>query len=182
MGPRPFITCPDEHCLANGAKYFCQIDRDGRSRTGRISDEQGTLQWTYRFRRNPLGLSWSNPFNKPEFVVENADSQVELIVRRATFTPPVFHIIREDRIVGRVRMTSVFRNRYAIEIDEEDTWVFHMPLYRIHFHGYSDKATDLWVGEGPSRMEWSILFRPGANHSRLTPVLAFIHNERWRYG
>lgn len=177
----PDISEPDEHSLVYGAKYFCEIDRGCRGRTGRISDEQGMLRWRYRFQRSPSRRRWTNPFNKPDFIVEDADGRIEAIIRRASFIPPVFHIIAANGIIGRVRLRSLLRNRYTIEIDGVDSWTFRMALFTVQFRGDSGKATDLWVAMGPSEMEWSVLVRPGLEDRLLVPTLAFIHNERWHY-
>ena len=182
MATRPRHMPPNEVCLAQGAEFFCQIDRGGRGWTGRISDEHGIVRYRYRFQHVAQKRGWANPFNKPEFVVENADGEVELIIRRASFAPPVFSIIEVNNVVGWIRMSSPLRNRYAIHFGSQASWVFRMPLSTVQFHGESAIGTDVWVAVGPSQAEWSILVRPGMEDKRLVLVLAFIHNERWHYG
>ena len=181
---RSTITAPDEECIAHGAKYYCQIDRGWRGRSGRISDEQEVVRWRYGVRRHPSGRGWANPFNKADFVVEGADGQMETVIRRASFVPPVFHIMDRDRVIGRIRMISPLRNKYTIDINGVNSWTFRMPLFTILFHGDSNNSsnkTEIWVAVGPSEMEWSILIRPGINDRHLISALAFIHNERWHY-
>jgi hypothetical protein len=172
---------PDENCLADGAKYYFEIDRGSQSLSGKISDDQGVLRWRYRFRRCALARGWANPFNKPDFVFEDTDGNEELIIRRASFVPPVFHLMERDRVGGRLRLISPLRNRYAIEIYGLNSWTFRMPLFTIYFHGDCEIGTDVWVWMGPSEKEWSILIRPGIEDRYLLPALAFIHNERWHY-
>ena len=123
----------------------------------------------------------TNPFNKRDFVVKNLEGQPELVVRRASFFPPVFHIIREKDVVGRVRLTSLLRNRYVIHTDDGTSWRFQLPLFDFRFRGSSDIRTDIWVVVGPAQSEWKILIRPGLSEIRLVTALAFIHHERWRY-
>jgi hypothetical protein len=174
-------AAPDQETIARGAKYCCLIDRDWRGRGGRISDEQGALRWLYRVRDSPSGRGWANPFNKPDFVVERMDGQVEVVVRRALFVPPVFHIIDGDSVIGRIRMISPLRNRYAIDIDRVGSWTFKMPLFTVRCHGDSEAGTDIWVVIGPSQRKWCILIRPGVVDRHLVAALAFIHNEAWYY-
>lgn len=168
--------------MAHGAKYYCQIDRGCRGRSGRISDEQGVVRWLYGVRSHPSGRGWANPFNKLDFVVEDADGQVKLVIRRAAFVPPVFQMMDRDNVIGRIRMISPLRNKYIIDIDRVNSWTFHMPLFTVRFRGDSDTGRDVWVAVGSSEMEWSILIRPGINDRQLVAALAFIHNERWHYG
>jgi hypothetical protein len=84
---------PDPECVARGAKYFCQIDRGDRNRSGKIYDEQGVLRWRYGVRSNPSRHEQGNPFNKPAFVIADADGQAESVIRRVSFIPSFFDII-----------------------------------------------------------------------------------------
>ena len=88
---------------------------------------------------------------------------------------------RKDTVVGRIRMLSILRNKYMIEIDGADPLTFRMPLFTMRFWGGSPMGAEIWVSVGPSKMEWNILVRPGINDRYLVPALAFIHNEWWNY-
>jgi hypothetical protein len=57
-----------------------------------------------------------------------------------------------------------------------------MPLFTVRFWGESRSGAEIWVVVGPSKMEWTILIKPGVNDRLLVPALAFIHNEWWNYG
>jgi len=87
----------------------------------------------------------------------------------------------EGQVVGRIRMVSMLRIKYAIDADAVGSWTFRMPLFTVRFHGASDAGTDAWVIVGPSKMEWNILIRPGVIDRSLVAALAFIHNEWWNY-
>jgi hypothetical protein len=172
---------PNEECVARGAKYFCQIDRRGLNRSGKIYDEQRVLRWRYDVRDNPPGRLRGNPFNKPQFVFADADGSAESVIRRVSFVPSSFEIRDKDTFVGRIRMRSLVRIKYSIELDQAGSWTFRLPLFTVRFRGDSETGTDIWVIVGPSKMEWNILIRPGIGNRHLVTALAFIHNEWWNY-
>jgi hypothetical protein len=179
--PDAATFAPDADCVARGAKYFCQIDREGRNRTGKIYDEQAVLRWRYGVRNNPSGHARGNPFNKPEFVLEGADRRPGPVIRRVSFIPSRFDIMDSSGVTGRIAMRSLFRIKYSIEIEGAGHWTFRLPLFTIRFRGDSLTGEDIWVIVGPSKMEWNILLRPGIDDPRLVAALAFIHNEWWNY-
>ena len=126
---------PNEECIARGSKLLCQIDRGAARHSGTVRDEHGGIRWRYAFRKNGSGRGSGNPFNKPDFVIADPDAKDEVIIRRASFIPPVFSIREAERCIGRVRMRSLFRNKYSIEIDGVGSWTFSMPLWRLHRKG-----------------------------------------------
>jgi hypothetical protein len=177
----PNVKPPDENCIARGAYFLCQIDRTGDGHTGKVYDEQG-LVLRYEARRSPFGFSVHNPFNKRDFVFICSAEQHEIVIRRHSFLPPVFHIINQTGVIGDIRLISPLRNKYSIAIEEAKSWVFHMPVFTTCFNGSSEGGTGIWVTVGASQMEWLILIRPGIVNRNLLLALAFIHNERWHYG
>ncbi|SRR5579864_2384366 len=177
---RPWkYTYPDEYCRTRGTKLFCQIDR-GTSHTGSVRNEQGEVCW--RYGPGPSIWSLKNPFKKADFVIADSDARNEVIIRRESFIPPVFNIVAKGRIVGAIRLISIFRNRYSISIDGANPLVFCMPLYRMFFFGASNLGIETWVRIHPTEREWNILLKPGSAQWPLIAALAFIHNERYRYG
>ena len=177
---RTKAVAPNEEDVARGTKLFCQIDRD-RCRSGTLQNEQAIVRWRYAFHKNANDRSWKNPFKKPDFVIADSDAKNEVVIRRASFIPPVFDIRLAERMIGKIRLRSPFRNRYSIEIDGVGAWMFRMPLFTIAFYGVSGACADIWVRVGPSQREWSVLLRTGVNEWPLVAALAFIHNERWHY-
>src|SRR5687768_10735998 len=107
---RSTTTAPDEDCIARGVKCCCQIDRGSRGRSGKVWYEQGIVRWQYGVRGNPSGRGRGNPFNKPDFVIADPDGQKELLIRRVSFLPSVFHMVDEDKVIGRICMGSLLRN------------------------------------------------------------------------
>ena len=179
--PRTTATAPNEECIAHGIKCCCQIERGGRGRDGKVWDEKGTVRWRYGVRDHPSARGRGNPFNKPEFVFAEVDGAAELVIRRASFVPSVFQISDGDKVTSRIRMVSLLRIKYVIEVDGVNSWVFRMPLFTVRFRGDSATGTDIWVVVGPSKMEWNILLRPGISDRPLLSALSFIHNEWWNY-
>lgn len=175
-------TAPDEECIENGSKYWSQIDREGPGRSGTVWDEQAVACWRYRVRSNPVGRGWGNPFNKPDFAITDADGQAELVIRRVSFVPSVFHILHGNHVTGQIRRCSVLRNKYAVDIHGVNSWTFQMPLFTLQFYGDSETGTDIWVAVGPSKMDWKILIRPGVSDHQLVAALVFIHTEWWNCG
>ena len=123
----------------------------------------------------------ANPFRKPDFVMTDAEGREEFLVRRRSFIPARFRILEHGRVIGEVRMLTVFRIRYSIEIDGSPPWIFRMPLYTVNFYGTSPSGPGIWVSVGPSKMDWRILLKPGLHEGALIAALAFIHNEWWNY-
>jgi hypothetical protein len=179
---RTRAVAPDEECIAQGHKFLCQIDRGMDGHSGAVMDEHGVIRWRYGIRKNASPRRLGNPFNKPDFVIANPDGRDEVVIRRASFIPPVFNIIEAGRVIGRVRMRSLFRNKYAIDIDRVNSWTFRMPLFTIRFFGDSSAGVEIWVAVGPSKKEWSVLIKRDAREWPLLAALAFIHVESWNYG
>jgi len=172
---------PTKECVAGGTKFCCQIDRAADGHSGAVRDEQGRIRWRYGMRKSS-GRGRGNPFNKPDFVVAEPDSTNEVVIRRASFIPSVFNIIKTGRVVGRIKMLSIFRNKYAVDIDGVDSWTFRMPLFTIRFFGDSREGVGIWVAVWPSMMQWNILIKAGVEEWPLLAALAFIHTEWWNYG
>jgi hypothetical protein len=175
-------TAPDEDSLARGSKFFSQIDRGADGHSGVVWDEQGTARWRYGVRKNSSGRRPENPFNTPDFVVKEPNAKDEVIIRRTSFVPPVFDITEAGRVIGRIRLRSMFRNKYAIEVDGVNSWTFRMPLFTVRFYGDSSAGPEMWVHLGRSKMEWVILIKAGVNERPVLAALAFIHCEWWNYG
>ena len=180
-GANTLSAAPDAECIERGAKYFCQIDRAGRSRSGKVYDERRVLRWQYGIRDNPPGRLRGNPFRKAQFVFAEADGTAESVIHRVSFIPSRFEITDNGSVIGRIGMRSPLRIKYTIDIDKVGSWTFRLPLFTVRFHGESVGGTDIWVIVGPSKMEWNILVRPGISNRHLVAALAFIHNEWWNY-
>lgn len=172
---------PDEKCLAEGGKYRCEIARGEDGYNGVVRDERGITRWKYGVRANVSGRSLSNPFNKPDFVIADPDGKNEIVVRRASFLPPAFTVMDAGESVGKIRLTSPLRNRYEILLVGSQALTFRMPLFTVRFWGGSQSGPEVWVVVGPSKMEWSILVKPGLDDRRLVAALAFIHGEWWNF-
>jgi hypothetical protein len=172
----------DKECIAHGHKFLCKIDQGTDGHSGAVLNEHGAIRWRYGTRKNPSVRSLGNPFSKPDFVIADSDGRDEVVIRRASFVPPVFDIMETGGIIGRVRMCSLFRNKYAIDIDQVDSWTFRMPLFSIRFFGDSSTGRDIWVAAGHSKMEWLVLVKRGTSEWPLLATVAFIHVEAWNYG
>jgi hypothetical protein len=173
---------PSNECIAHGHKIFSQIDRGASGHSGTLMDEKGVVRWRYGTRKNTAANRLANPFNKSDFLVVDPNGTDQIVIRRASFIPPVFNIVRAGTIIGRLKMRSLFRNKYSIEIDQVNTWTFRMPLFTVRFFGESGAGPEIWVVVGPSKMEWGILIAAAAGEWPLIAALAFIHVEAWNYG
>jgi len=179
---RTRAIAPNEECVARGTKFLCQIDPGADGHSGAVLDEQSIVRWRYAIRNNAPGRVPGNPFNKPDFVIAEPDAKDEVIIRRASFIPSVFNIIEAGRVIGRIGMRSMFRNKYSVSIEGVNSWTFRMPLFTIRFYGVSSAGAEIWVVVGPSKMEWNILIKAGVKERPLVAALAFIHTEWWNYG
>jgi len=182
MSSRILTTSPDEVTVQNGAKYCLVIDFEDRSRTGKIWNEHGEVEWSYGPLRNPLQYSSRNPFNKPDFVVFDANGNPTVTIRRVSFVPSRFHILDRENVIGQIAMRSVLLNKYKIEIAGIATCAFRMPLFTRYFHGHFNDGTGIWAVVGPGTMQWRVLLRSELNDVRLLSSLAFIHNQWFRFG
>jgi len=176
------VEPPDEECIAHGTHFFCQIDRSGDGRSGKVYDRQNLVTGWYRSRPAPGGFDLHNPFKKRDFVFSSLTEPEETIIRRHSFFPPVFHIMNGGAVAGSIRLISPLRNKYLITLDGLNNWIFQMPVFTASFFGASSQTTDIWVLVGASQMEWRILIRAGIVSRNLMATLAFLHNERWWYG
>jgi prepilin-type N-terminal cleavage/methylation domain-containing protein len=100
------VVTPDKECLAQGAKYICQIERGDKGRNGVVRDEQGVIRWRYGTRENwPPGRWVENPFRKLDFVISaEGEPKDEVLIRRISFVPSIFKIMEAGNTVGRIRM------------------------------------------------------------------------------
>lgn len=180
---RTKVVVPDKECLAQGAKYICQIERGDKGRNGVVRDEQGVIRWRYGTRENwPPGRWVGNPFRKLDFVISaEGEPKDELVIRRISFLPSAFKIMEAGNSVGTIRMRSFLRIRYAIEIPGAESLTFRLSLFTVRFWGGSAGGTAVWALVGPSKMQWNVLIRPGLDSRKLMAAIAFIHNEWWNY-
>ena len=146
-----------------------------------VRDEKGSIRWKYGVRANPSGRSIRNPFSKPDFVISEPGGKNEIVVRRASFIPPTFTVIEAGESIGKVKLTSPLRNKYDIMLAGAQPLTFRMPFFTVRFWGGSPSGPEVWVVVGPSKMEWSILVKPGLDDRRLIAVLSFIHVEWWNF-
>jgi hypothetical protein len=173
---------PDEELVKQGQQVFFAIDRKSPQHSaGDILNGEGTRLWRYRRSGNRPPLSAGNPFGKPDFVVSDASDREVCVIRRQSFLPSRFLILESERPVGSISLGSILRNRYRIAIHGAKTWTFRLTLFTVFFWGDADGDPSIWVRVGPSKMEWSVLLKPGVVATPLTFALAFIHNEWWNY-
>lgn len=179
---RTRAVAPSEEDVARGTKVRSLIDWGADGHSGAVRDQLGAVRWQYGVRSNPSGRHPGNPFNKADFVLTEPNARDELIIRRASFVPSAFNIMEAGKVIGRIRMRSMFRNKYSIDIDGMNSWTFRMPLFTVRFFGDSSAGTEIWVVVGPSKMEWNILIKPDVKERPLVAALTFIHTEWWNYG
>ena len=173
-------TFADGTEFAQGHQYCFQIG-DEIEWPGVILAEPGAVRW--RYTTDPKRSPWSpaNLFGKPEFVVTDSDGRETLRVRRASHFPPRFEMTEQGQTVGSISLRTVLRNRYTLQLRDEPTWTFHMPLFTVYFRAESTAGREVLVRVGPSKKQWNLLAEPGADSSRLLCGLAFIHREWWSY-
>jgi hypothetical protein len=173
-------TFTDGTALAEGKHYCFQIGSETEW-PGVVFAEPGVMRW--RYTTDPKRSPWSsaNLFGKPEFVVTDTDGNESLRVRRASRFPPRFEITEQGRVVGRISLQSILRDRYILQFGEEPAWTFHMPLFTVSFRAVSTSGREVLVRVGPSKKQWNILAEPGTDSCRLLCSLAFIHREWWSY-
>ena len=129
---RPNVFPPPPDIIAKGIKLVSRIAAGTARRVGAVSDQNGFIRWRYGPHRTRDSWTLENPLRKPDFVFFEPDERDALKIRRVSLFPSVFNLLEEGNLIGTVRMSSVLRNRYSIELDGVK-WTFHMPLYTIYF-------------------------------------------------
>ncbi len=175
------ILPSEETIISRGSKFVCVIDGGGLNRTGKIYNDEGKICWQYGTRTNPDGRRWGNPLNKPDFVVTNTDGKAEIVIRRVSFLPSVFQIMDQDHSIGQIALRNILGIKYRIRIDGQASSTFRLPLFTVRFWGDTDTGPSIWVAVGLSKMQWSVLLKPGTMDRKLIASLAFIHNQWWNY-
>jgi hypothetical protein len=175
------LTHPSPDAAANGTKLVSRITSGGSKRVGTISDETGKVRWYYGPDRTSRPLTAGNPLRKPDFVLLDEGGLEALRVRRISFLPSAFSVVRDGESIGIARVGSLLKNKYDVEIGGTDAWTFYMPLFRVYFFGRSAAGPEVWVRIAPSEQQWNILLRPGLPELPAAGILAFIHNERYFY-
>ena len=169
----------------------CELIEQGVHVTSMISlerDASGTLLRDggiphLHFQPDPRRSAWSvlNLRRKPDLVFcDSAGGEILRIQRRAR-VPAVFEMVGGKQVTGEIRLRSVLRNSYRIEISDYPGWIFTMPLFSINFRGLSDVGEEVRVQVGPAKTQWNILLQPGSDSIPLRAALAFIHREWWCY-
>ena len=181
MAPKPKNFPPPPDAILTGTRLVSRIAFGIPKRVGTISDGDGRIRWHYGPHSTRESWGSGNPLRKPDFVLFEEGQTEAVRVRRISFLPSVFTVIEQKKIIGTVKLVSLLRNKYFIEINEVNSWTFHMPLYRAYFYGKSAARPEFWVVMGPSEMQWNILLMPGLPERSLAATLAFIHNERCFY-
>ncbi len=178
----PRYPAPDEECVRQGQQVFFAIDRKSPKHTaGDMLDGEGQRLWRYQRSGTPASAFARNPFGKLDFVVSDASGKDVCVIRQESFLPSRFSILETERKVGTISPCSILRNRYRIDIKGAKTWTFRLTLFSVSFWGDADGDPGVWVRVGPSKMEWSVLLKPGSVATPLVFALAFIHNEWWNY-
>ena len=175
---------PTEEQITTGNAYITEIswESDYSGEVYRIYEEENELCWKFGTvpKRSPHSLL--NLLNRPIFVVSNPDGEEMLQIRRSNLFIPSFEIIEGGNSVGRIRMASVLRNKFSVDITGLGSWLIHMPLFTIYFGGYTSEGTNLWIAVGPSKRQWNILLEPNMDNFRLLASLSFIHRQWWCFG
>lgn len=173
-------TFSDGTDFADGHQYCFQIGSETEW-PGVILGEPGVIRWRYTTdpKRNPY--SPSNLFGKPQFVVTDSDGNEVLRVRRDNRFPPCFEMVERGEPVGSISLRSLLRNRYSIQVGDEPTWTFCMPLFTVYFRAESTTGQEILVRVGPSKRQWNLLAERGTDSIYLLCALAFIHREWWCY-
>ena len=119
---------PPHDAISNGIKLVSRIARTktGPRRVGTISNEDGAILWHYG--PHPTRESWSagNPLRKPDLIFLEDERTEILRIRRISLFPSVFIMVEKNETIGSIRMKSVFRNKYQIQVGG-DHLMFHQP-------------------------------------------------------
>jgi hypothetical protein len=169
---------PDAGQLERGGKYILFL-RNSHGTSGVILSDSKTELW--RFETRPKRAP-SNFLRKPTHFILSDTQQGEILqITRERGFPARFNIVEKDRVIGKVTLRTILRNKYSIEFNGGPGWLFHMRLFTIFFSGESSSALCVWVRVGPTKRQWNLLVEPEVDNVYLLGALAFIHREWWCY-
>ena len=133
---------------------------------GGIYRLDGTKIWEYQ--------------TKNDFVLTNLESAQSVAIRRKSLFSASFEMSCEGKLVAEISMTTALRNKYEVKISSSETWTAWMPLFTIYFGAASAVGENLWIKVGPSKRQWTVLFKDGSDSPELLCALTFIHWRWWR--
>ena len=137
------------------------------SRSGFIQHDSGNITWRF----NPMCFP-----RKGDVLVYDPDDQEVLRIHRPNRFHARFQMMEAGQITGVIRMRSLLRNKYTLELKDGTTWTFWMPLFTIFFYGESTAGGRIWIQMGPGTKRHGIfLFHrsisaPGIGNHRLYPL------------
>ena len=170
-----------EHALEHGSKYCITIDRENRSATGKIWNEQAEEIFRYGPGFGPFQVPLTNASNAATFVLFDIHDRPIISICRSSYLPPRFHIQTQQCCVGKFELTNVFMNKYKIELDGLPNLMFKMPLFTRLFYGDSSAGNKVWVSVGPGNLQWNVVADKQFDDPRLLATMAFIHNKWFNY-
>jgi hypothetical protein len=171
---------PDD--LERGTRYILEIDWTPAATVSILTapDFEST---NWQCQSAPLRSAHSvfNLVQTSDLVVRDSDAREELRVRRHSRIPPRFDMVQGGEVVGTIRLRSLLRNRYSMNLAGGPTWNVHMPLFTTYFYAESNADSRLWINVWPSKRQWNVLMQAGADDLRLLAGIAFIHRQWWCY-
>lgn len=184
---RSLAPPPDDREQAEGTKYILalpdhpNIRRNGRGEVHQFQEDldEGKLCGYWRVQRWPRtevdeGI---RPW-RTVFIYNTPEGDEVLRIRRSAWFPSTFDMHRNGETLGKIRLQSLFRNRYHIQFQHGPAWAFYMPLFTVCFSCESDAGGRVWGSLGRSELEWMVLIAAGFDDVQLVAALAFLHHQR----
>ena len=158
-------------------EYGFRCNSDG---SGEIYNRDNKVLWRFRtqHRNNRMAFFYSLFRLLPDFVFYDTTEQELLTIRCEERYPLTrFVMVEKGSAVCTIQQKSILQNKYIIEFNDGDRWVFHLPLFTVFYKGVSENGEEVQV-----RMEhhhtWYVKISSSSDNLRLVAALALIHRER----
>jgi hypothetical protein len=186
-------VCPTADEIARGIEY-CSIIDDDVGFGGTIWRHPDVVCWRFYSEPQQSPYSPASLLRKPQLIFTDGDWRECLRIRRSPELRRLHYILRGDEIIGSIKLTTVLRNNYSIQLDGCPVWTFQLPLFKILFHAYSSKGEHIWIKVWKSKQRFRLLVPPEVEATpkkevgsavltgALLPALAFVHREWWCFG
>ena len=175
---------PTDEEIASGLEYMSVINNEVDF-GGTIWRHPDIVWWD--FHSEPKQSPYWPSTKKPHLVFNDRAGNEVLRIRRSPELKDTHYVLCADEVVGTIKLVTVLRNKYTIQLEGCPLWTFHLPLFKTKFCAESADGRRIWAKVWKRKQQLFLLVPTelGAStkaylqNTALLPALAFIHREWW---
>src|SRR5262245_57169576 len=114
-------VCPTNDEIARGIEYWSIID-DDIDFGGTIWRHPDVVSWRFYTEPKQSPYSPASLLRKPQLVFSDIEGRECLRIRRSPELRRMHYILCDDEIIGSIKLTTVFRNNYSIQLAGCPEW------------------------------------------------------------